>query len=219
MILDHIRGIHEGETIYVLGSGSSVGYLDPRFFDDKIVVATNLIGELLEIPKFYLFSHYHWVVERQLPNPAVEVAVTHYQCSTRWSRPGPNGETEWTRFPNDRRLIVNMPDPAVPPGNNFDPFVYGHNYGLVFGSSSVHGSIHLAAMMGARYIVLVGTDCGTIDDQHRLPGYYSGGDTPWKLYDRDLIAMKRWVKETYGTDTYSLNPFVNFNLEGHTFRG
>ena len=219
MKLEELRNIHHGKTLWVLGSGSSIGYLDPRFFDDKIVVATNLIGELLKIPTFYLFSHYHWVIERQLDNEGILAAVVQEPCSTRWSRPGPNGEKEWQVVPEDDRIVLNYPDPAVPPGNNFDPFTTAHDDAIVFGSSSVHGSIHLAAMMGARYIVLVGTDCGTIDDQHRLPGYYSGGDTPWKLYDRDLIAMKRWVKATYGADTYSLNPFVNFNLEGHIFRG
>jgi len=31
------------------------------------------------------------------------------------------------------------------------------------------------------------------------------------------LALKRRLKEVYGTNVYSLNPFINFNLEGHEY--
>jgi hypothetical protein len=31
--------------------------------------------------------------------------------------------------------------------------------------------------------------------------------------------MKQWILENFGAKVYSLNPFVNFNLEGVSFIG
>jgi hypothetical protein len=31
--------------------------------------------------------------------------------------------------------------------------------------------------------------------------------------------MKDWLVANYGVTVYSLNPFINLNLEGHTFTG
>jgi hypothetical protein len=31
--------------------------------------------------------------------------------------------------------------------------------------------------------------------------------------------MKEYLEQEYGVKTYSLNPFINLNLEGHTFGG
>jgi hypothetical protein len=41
MLLEDLRGRHEGETIWVLGSGPSLNFIDPSFFADKTVVSTN----------------------------------------------------------------------------------------------------------------------------------------------------------------------------------
>jgi hypothetical protein len=72
--------------------------------------------------------------------------------------------------------------------------------------------------MGASYIVLVGADCGVIDGLNRIEGYPKG-HTPWALYNRHHKLMKTYIEENYPTKVYSLNPFINFNLEGHTFEG
>jgi len=78
--------------------------------------------------------------------------------------------------------------------------------------------MHLAAWLGASNIVLVGADCGTIDGDGRVKDYPSG-HAPWALYNQHLLRMKQWLRENYSVEVYSLNPFVNFNLEGHTFQG
>jgi hypothetical protein len=39
------------------------------------------------------------------------------------------------------------------------------------------------------------------------------------LYERDHRRMKDWLVANYGVTVYSLNPFINLNLEGHTFTG
>jgi len=217
--LQDFKNIHEGETIWVFGSGASVGFLDPAFFDDKICVSTNLVAEHLPLQQFYLFSHYHPAVNRQLLNPGLLHAFTHDLCSTRWSGTGFYGEGEWCfGNPPPESVTINKLSFTNPLGSSFNPFHHSKDDELVFGSSSIHGSIHLAAYMGAKNIMLVGADCGTIDGAHRVDGY-PVGHNPWQLYNNHLMTMKKWVGDKFGANVYSLNPFVNFNLEGHTFQG
>lgn len=217
--LDEFEDIHEGSTIWVFGSGATLQFLDPRFFDDKICVSTNLVDEHFPLARFYLFSHYHPAVKRQLQNPRMLHAFTHDLCSTRWSGTLGYGEGEWCfGKPAPDNVTINTLTFREPPGSGFDPSTHTRDGELVFGSSSIHGSIHLAAHMGASNIVLVGVDCGTIDGVNRIEGY-PAGHTPWMLYNNHLIAMKKWVGQKYGVNVYSLNPFVNFNLEGHKFEG
>ena len=219
LTLDDFDNIHEGSTIWVFGSGATLEFLDPEFFDDKICISTNLVDEHFPLSEFYLFSHYHPAVKRQLDNPRMLHAFTHDLCSTRWSGNYPNGDGEWCfGHPQPDNVVVNVLSFREPSGSGFDPYSHAKRGELVFGSSSIHGSIQLAAHMGAKNIVLVGVDCGTIDGVNRIEGY-PAGHTPWQLYNNHLIAMKRWIGETYGANVYSLNPFVNFNLEGHTFQG
>ena len=216
--LEDLQGRHAEETIYVLGSGASLGFVDPWFFSDKTVVSVNFSASTLGVSDYYLFSHYHYVVEDLRDD--FRAAVTHRLCSTRWSGEQFPGRGE-NPFPESigPNVVVNDPPSATPPGSGFDPWQTAKRDRLVFGSSSVHGAIQLAAEMGARWIVLLGADCGTIDGENRISGYPTVGHAPWVLYNRDLIAMKGWVKSVYDADVYSLNPFVNFNLEGHNFRG
>jgi len=46
-----------------------------------------------------------------------------------------------------------------------------------------------------------------------------GGHTLWQLYDRHHKLMKDYLEQEYAVKVHSLNPFINFNLEGHRFTG
>jgi hypothetical protein len=68
--------------------------------------------------------------------------------------------------------------------------------------------------------MLVGADCGQIDGEDRVEDYQvQGGHTLWTLYDRHHKLMKDWLEQKYPVRIHSLNPFINLNLEGHTFKG
>ena len=41
MLLLDIQNRHRGETAWVFGSGATMNYLSPEFFDDKLVVGAN----------------------------------------------------------------------------------------------------------------------------------------------------------------------------------
>ena len=59
MGLEDYNLLHEGETIYVIGSGATLDYLSPDFFDDKLSIAVNFSGSVFGMKNYYCFSHYH----------------------------------------------------------------------------------------------------------------------------------------------------------------
>lgn len=101
---------------------------------------------------------------------------------------------------------------------------------LVIGSSTIATGIHLGAYMGAKNIILIGHDCGTLDGEPNFNGYHTdstykiahkNGKTDYikwlKKIEEQTITLKKLLKKKYGCNIYSLNPFINFGLEGHVY--
>ena len=57
-----LKKIHQGKDIYVLGSGASMGYINPRFFDNKVSIGANSIWKYFPI-SYSLFKHKQFVEE------------------------------------------------------------------------------------------------------------------------------------------------------------
>lgn len=205
--LESFRDAYKGQTIWVLGSGGSIDFLDPSFFDDKVCVGVNFVGKSFGLANYFTFSHYHL--------DSLEMAESSRFVFTPKKQHG--DKEEWSGELPANMVLFNTNSGS--PGHSFDPFGKDNpTDGLMIGNSSIHGAIHLAAYMGAKHIVLVGADCGRLDGVDRFSGYVPG-DNPWSEYNKKLIVMKRWIFENFGAAVYSLNPFVNFNLEGHKFEG
>ena len=210
MGLEDFRDVHCCKTVHVFGSGATLNYLAPIIFDDKICVATNFAGSVFGLRRYYVFSHYHAdsVAEAALPQ-TVAVFTPLREHGT---------DAEFLGF---MPKIVTFPTTTGRPGTSFNPS--GKDWptldnSLVIGSSSIHGSMHLAAYMGAKFIVLVGADCGELGGVDRVNGYVPG-DSHWALYEQHLRDMKQRLWDVYGCQVYSLNPFVNYSLEGTQYRG
>jgi hypothetical protein len=207
MRLDDFAGRHQGETAWVFGSGPSLNFIDPAFFDDKLCFVTNYVGDKFGLKRFYVFTHYHQDALQMAPS-AEAIFVPRRE----------HGNRELWRFADLPNLVL-FDTRQGEPRELFDPFGKDDPDGsLVVGSSGLHGAMHLAAFMGCQNLMLVGADCGRIDDASQLDGYGSG-NWPFAVYDSHLRSMKRWLAERYGCRVHSLNPFVNLNLEGHRFDG
>ena len=210
MGLEDFKDVHCCKTVYVFGSGATLNYLAPSFFDDKICVATNFAGSVFGLRRYYVFSHYHAdsIAEAALPQ-TVAVFTPQREHGT---------DAEFLGF---MPKIVTFPTTTGRPGTSFNPS--GKDWptldnSLVIGSSSIHGAMHLAAYLGAKFIVLVGADCGSLGGVDRVEGYVPG-DSHWVLYEQHLRDMKQRLWDVYGCQVYSLNPFVNYSLEGTQYRG
>ena len=206
--LEDLASAHYGETIWVLGSGPSLNFLSPHFFDDKTTVSTNYSAQVLGLTPDYVFTHYH---EHALSMSARIAVVTLARDTLT--------QQEWRGEKPDELVLIEQ-DNYNPPGSAWNPLTTHppKPHSLAYGSSSLHGSMHLGAWLGAKHIVLVGADCGTLDGEHRVAGYHDG-DKLWRLYNEHHRLMKEWLVREYGVTVYSLNPFINLNLEGHRFEG
>ena len=204
-----LEGLHDGETLWVLGSGPSLNYIDGAFFDDKVTVSTNFSARALGIHPHYAFSHYHHNAESLLADSSCVVTIERDTITqSLWQDEQPH------------HLVLAPTQYDKPPGSAWNP-ITSHKPGLdqiAYGSSSLHGAMHLAAHLGASYIMLVGADCGTIDGEHRVKDY-PDGDKLWTLYNSHHKLMKDYLEQNYPVKVHSLNPFINLNLEGHTFKG
>ena len=200
---------------WVIGSGPSLTYVDPWFFNGKNVVAVNSAGERLGLyvsrPRRLLtFTHYH----EELLYLADKYEGYEFYA--------PEGDQGFAGQPTEYRdNITYFPHPETT--YEFDVEKASVSDGLLVGSTSLHGAMHLACVKGAENLILVGADCGFIDGQSNQIGYQSGNlvtddACAWMARWNDhLIDVKHWLIAKYGVRVYSLNPFVNFNLEGHTW--
>lgn len=207
--LADLKGLHAGQTIWVLGSGTTLNFINPEFFADKIVVSTNYSAKVAGISAEFVFSHYH--ADTHLLAQDSDYVVTLFKDT--------NTHREWDIEKPDNLIFIEQ-DSYQAPGASWNPFTSHppRSDSLAYGSSSLHGAMHLAAWLGASSIVLVGADCGALDGIDRIPSY-PAGDNPWVLYNQHHKLMKDWLVENYGVQVYSLNPFINLNLEGHDWSG
>lgn len=215
--LSSFANTHQGSDIYVLGSGPSLSFVDAGFFDNKTVVATNEVAERMGLydvtETLYTHSHYH-VGSLEL---ALNYPNHYFFC--------PNGDGGHSGIPQG--FLDNVVYyPHVPTKYDFNVNdAWPPSGGLIVGSTSSHGAMHLACLLGAANVILVGVDCGMIDGEANQEGYVSGNlDTPDPLpwlgrWEEHLRAVKDRLVSEYGVRIYSLNPFLNMNLEGHKWTG
>ena len=98
---------------------------------------------------------------------------------------------------------------------------------IIVSRSTITSCMHIACYMGAKNIILCGHDCGAIDDNNYMKNlaiekWTSGpnwdGLNNWlSAIENDTINVRRELENYYGCNIYSLNPFVNFGLEGHSY--
>ena len=101
---------------------------------------------------------------------------------------------------------------------------------LIVSYSTITTAIHLAAHMGEN-IILIGHDCGTINGEPNFSGYHT--ESTYKIahrkgkkdyinwlskIEKQTIKLKHLLKRKYGCNVYSLNPFINFGLEGNVYK-
>jgi len=220
MSLTDYKNRHIGETIWILGSGGSLNFLNPHFFDDKICMAVNYSGKIFKIKE----PHYIVMLDADEDDDDLR-GSTHSDNNIKFLM-----YHTFKKHRNQKNTILFNTE-FDQYYKNFDPNKHWpkNDNNIVLGNTSLHSAIHIAAYMGAKFIVLVGTDCGKLNGSYRINNYVTNtnpitgkinyGDEIYDVWDNSLIAMKKKIYNMYGCNIYSLNPFVNYNLEGTSFRG
>jgi len=218
MIKSHkqLKNKHINSDIYVVGSGASLNHIDKTFFDNKIVIGINRVVK--SVPCNYIvskdargFKELHDFMGN------AEVVIS-------------KGESGQLQQPNKPNFDCYIFDHVPFAGPNCLPnlSIIGSD-NIVISYSTITSGIHLAAYMGAKNIILVGHDCGSIDGELTVKNYYDkispvqgslAGYEKWltQYIEQHTIDLKKKLTEHYNCNIVSINPFINLGLEGHVYK-
>ena len=221
MKLSNLKNKHQGEDIWVLGSGSSLNFIKKSFFENKITIGIN---------RSVCHFHCDYVVakdkrgfkeiESNSVNPQIQRIYSKFNCgsmeSFRNDEPA-NKKVIYFEHPQNRK------NPAIDYiGKNH---ISGEEF-IIVSLSTITTGIHIAAYMGAKNIMICGHDCGTLNKQISIKGYDANvshvqDDEEYLSWlnqiENHTIKICKKIQEIYGCNIHSLNPFINFNLEGFKF--
>ena len=209
--LKELKGFHQGQDIYVLGSGASMNYMPKSFFYGKITVGVN---------RAHKFFHCKYTVVKDFHT--ARGCVSWLNSMEKY-----NSVMIATEFANkyDHKFNTNRHEYYIAPVGKWsgviDPSLIDTDK-MVNSHSTITTAIHVAYYMGAANIILCGADCGLLDAATNISEYYNEESSrsaqsmshPYQLMN--IQAMKILLGRR-GCNVVSLNPFVNIGLEGHTF--
>lgn len=196
---------HKGEDIYVIGSGASLNYLQPSFFENKIVVGVNLAYRFF--PCTYVVAHHHNIAAQILADHQ-NLVISEYDCCVK------NGKT--IDLPGFYYLYKHK-DQAY---SKTDFSALDDPEMLITGGTTAINGVGLAWHLGAKNIILAGFDGVTVNGKNNIEGYYGPATNvnrqihhsrktyPWLLNACNHIRSR-------GVNVISLNPFINYKNDGH----
>lgn len=218
--LKELKNLHKGEDIWLLLAGSSMDYVNPSFFKNKITIGQNqlykhfpctyaLMKDCLEQPRFprsinelnelnipLIYCEYYKGYKKNPKN-----IVKHNNSYFFTHNPRKTSLHEEINLLNDDDIVVS--------------------------ASTVTSLMHTAAYMGAKNIILCGHDCGTLDNNLYYDGYmendwissqnWSGIKNWMSSLETQSQLVRNYLMKKYNCNIYSLNPFLNLGLENHTY--
>lgn len=236
-----LKDRHHGETIWIVGSGASLNFVDRRFFDDKVTVLVNeTYREFGQPLHTFAFAHHCETAQEGIDRGFQVVASEYNRCDRADGLNDLRGSWFMYRHPQ-------QPDG---PKMDMTPMEQDDSTSLVVGSNTVTSAMDFAGrILGASTIILCGVDGGTIDGRLNYDGYNRPPCTETK--SRDLRCMvcescldeRQWEEQqtvggtgrphlrvqlqligivaqslrVRGIGIHSLNPFVDLGLERHAF--
>ena len=225
--LKSFKNCHLEQDIYVVASGKSVDFISGSFFDNKIVIGINQVYKKIKCN--YLVRKEAILIKEVLAN--ADKNTIHFISE------GSLGNCQKKYIDETSNALKNIDTTNV--------VLYKHNQNvshsiltslppddmLLVTWSTITTGIHLAAYMGAKNIILVGHDCGTINNECNFSGYHTNetykiswknGISDYKIWlthiEDTTIRLKKLLKAKYGCYVCSLNPFINFNLENNVYK-
>jgi hypothetical protein len=215
--ITELKNIFAGQDVYLLGSGASLNYIDPSFFEGKNVVCTNTVAQVyLPTANVSVTKYHSLAVELAEKFPEMKVV-----CSA-----GNQGGVGAGALPDGyENLYQFMHNPNRDGATDIRGAIPKEDGWLLVSWSTITSAMHFCAYTGAKNIIIVGLDSGSLDDKQWVDGYYTEeeqSDQRKQLnlnFEQQSIIAKEVIRDVYGCNIHSLNPFINYNLEGHKYRG
>lgn len=216
--IKELKNKHKGEDIYVIAAGASLDFIDASFFENKTTIGVNQVFKKIKC---------NYLVRKEKSKLEESVKTGSTVIISKWD----SGDI------NKGKQLLNIKDISIQNFYFFEHLDNGHTKidfsilgsdKIIVSFSTITSAIHIAAYLGAKNIIIVSHDCGSLDDKFVFTDYYTSLDeTPWKhweqyknwlkIIENQTIQTKKELQKFYGCNIHSLNPFINFNLEGHKF--
>lgn len=196
--------------VYIIASGASIDFLNKDFFNNKFIIGVNIVNK-----DFYcnlvVYKHIKDFDAINKRSNVSKMIYSEYDCGSITNAINLNNGTFFKHQQNGLD-VINYP-------KNEDE--------IIVSWSTITSAMHIAAYLGVKNIILVGHDCGTINGKANYKGYYEGDDESYsdnqsykdwlKKIEAQTIEVKQWLQKKYGCNIYSLNPFINCNMEGNIY--
>jgi len=221
-----LKNIHQGEDIWVIAAGGSMNFVNNSFFENKITIAVN--------QSYRLFKSDYVVMKdlgessrfdesiNELKNSQTKVLFSKYHAGHYKSGENtPEYSNNFFMFDHNDNGNYKNNDGSL----NLD--VIGSDDKIIAIRSTFTSALHIAAYFGAKNIMVCGVDSGQVNGKSYVDGYtqphwISGGNNPgtdqWMGNVHPLnIEIRDKVRDVYNCNIHSLNPFLNFKLDGNRY--
>lgn len=210
--IEFLRNRHKGEDIYVIAAGPSAGYISPAFFEGKTTIGVNEV--------YTRFTSLTYCVRKEAADMAAASKAVHEGGGLIVASQHNCGTLSYEK--NDPELCDYLFDHEDNRLTEIDLSVIGSDK-LIVSYSTITSAMHLAAYMGAKNIILVGHDCGLLNGKFNFEKYPQSIFDParYRAWIQEIepqtLIVKSGLHNFYGCEIYSLNPFINFGLEGNRY--
>lgn len=210
--IKQFKNIHAGRDVWVIAAGASMNFIDPNFFNDKLTVGINRVSNYFKC---------NYVVTKDergfdlIDKTKSTLILSKHKHGNNWMK----------RNYLEDAFYFEHPD--KPGENPLIDEIKKESDKIIVSHSTITSGIHFSAYIGASNIILCGHDCGKIDGKSNIDSYYKdilpdqgnieGYNNFLRIIEQHTISVKGKIKKEYGCNIYSLNPFINFNLENHNY--
>lgn len=218
--IKELKNIHKEKDIWIITAGSTMDYVNPSFFENKITIGINhvykhfscnyvVMKDCLEEPRFPRSI-------KKLNDLKIPLIYSEYYKGYSYDKKNKVEHNDSYMFSHNPRTesiekeLSNLSKDKI-----------------IVSKSTVTSLMHIAAYMGAKNIILCGHDCGTLDNNLYYEGYteddwvsaanWNGANNWMGSLESQSQLIRNYLMENYNCNIYSLNPFLNLNLEGHKY--
>lgn len=223
--IDSLKDVHKNQDIWVIGAGSSMNYVDPSFFDNKITVGLNHVGVKYKT-KYIVTKDLVKNGFGELPNVDNPPFNSEYIIASEWDKGGlgPSKNCDETACDLYRKYKSKFYFFKHQKSKFGDTSVINKNSSELFlSTSTITSAVHFSGFLGAKNIIICGHDILAIDNKLYFDEYTRKSSTGvqdfWnkRNFKNETMILRDIMKKEYGTNIFSLNPFIGFGLEGHSY--
>lgn len=211
-----LKNIHKDQDIWVIAAGSSMNFIDPSFFENKITIGINRVCIKFDCNYLVAKDGRGFSLIKDAINNKTKILLSKHESG--------NPHQNLNTYDDEHWIFDHPPKPGEKPDLSC---IKSDSDKIVVSYSTITSGIHLAAYMGAANIMICGHDCGTIDGESTIKDYYKeikphhGSEAAYvswlsKIENHTAAVCHKLTKE-YNCNIHSLNPFINLNLEGHKY--